>query len=132
MSEAPHRNDDVEVRDGCAFYRPTGEVTLAQATKLCDQAIAFARERRVPKLFINVHDLSGFPSPTLAERYFLARQWANTAGGKVQLALVVHQTMIDPEKFGIMVARNVGMNAEVFPEEAAALDWLLQSGLSKP
>lgn len=132
MSEAPRRNGDIEIRDGCAFYRPTGEVTLAKATQLCDQAIAYARDRRVPKLFINAKGLSGFPSPTLAERYFLARQWANTAGGKVQLALVVHQSMIDPEKFGIMVARNVGMNAEVFPEEDTALDWLLRPGQSKP
>jgi len=124
MSEAPHRNGDIEIRDGCAYYRPTGQTTLALATQLCDQAIAFARDRRVPKLFINGQGLSGFPSPTLAERYFLARQWAATGQGRVQLALVIHREMIDPEKFGITVARNVGMNAEVFSDEPEALAWL--------
>lgn len=124
-SEAPRPDSEIKIRDGCAYYRPTGEVTLAQATQLCNQAIAFARDRHVPKLFINAQGLGGFASPTLPERYFIARQWAETARGKVQLSLVVHQEMIDPEKFGIMVARNVGMNADVFSEEGAALDWLL-------
>lgn len=132
MSETPRRNGDIEIRDGCAYYRPTGEVTLTQATQLCDQAIAFARERRVPKLFINATGLSGFPSPTLPERYFLARQWAATGLGRVQLSLVVRREMIDPEKFGILVARNAGMNADVFCDEGEALDWLLGPGQSKP
>ncbi len=131
MSEAPRLNGDIEVRDGCAFYRPTGEVTLARAMQLCDQAIAYARDRRVPKLFINAQGLSGFPSPTLPERYFLARQWAATAQGRVQLSLVIHREMMDPEKFGVMVARNVGMNADVFSEEGEALDWLLGPGQPK-
>ena len=131
MSEAPRLNGDIEVRDGCAYYRPTGEVTLTQATQLCDQAIAFTRDRRVPKLFINTQGLSGFPSPTLPERYFISRQWAETARGKVQLALVVHPEMIDPEKFGITVARNVGMNVDVFSEEPEALAWLHGPGPTK-
>jgi hypothetical protein len=131
-TEAPRPNGEIRIRDGCAYYRPTGEVTLAQATQLCDQAIAFALDRRVPKLFINAQGLSGFPSPTLPERYFIARQWAETARGRVQLSLVVHQEMIDPEKFGIMVARNVGMNADVFSEEGEALDWLLGPAQAKP
>ncbi len=128
MSEAPHLNGDIEIQDGCAFYRPTGEVTLAKATQLCDQAIAFVLERRVPKLFINAKGLSGFPSPTLPERYFFARQWAATSQGKVQLSLVIHREMMDPEKFGVTVARNAGMNADVFSEEGEALDWLLGPG----
>lgn len=131
-SEALRPNDDIRIRDGCAYYRPTGTVTLDQATQLCNQAIAFARDRHVPKLFINAQGLSGFPSPTLPERYFIARQWAETARGRVQLSLVIHQEMIDPEKFGILVARNVGMNAEVFSEEGEALDWLLGPAQAKP
>jgi hypothetical protein len=43
----------------------------------------------------------------------------------VQLSLVVRPEMIDPEKFGITVARNAGMNADVFPAEPEALAWLL-------
>jgi len=32
-----------------------------------------------------------------------------------------------PEKFGIMVARNAGMNADVFSVESEALSWLLNA-----
>jgi hypothetical protein len=32
--------------------------------------------------------------------------------------------MIDPERFGVMVARNAGMQVDVFSVESAALDWL--------
>jgi hypothetical protein len=125
MNPAPNLDGNIEVLGECAYLRPVGKVTLEQATELCDQAIAYARDRRIPKLFINAKALIGFPSPTLPERYFLARKWAATGQGRVQLSLVVRAEMIDPEKFGITVARNVGMNADVFSDEPEALDWLL-------
>ena len=33
--------------------------------------------------------------------------------------------MIDPGKFGVIVARNAGMNADVFADEPEALAWLV-------
>jgi hypothetical protein len=42
----------------------------------------------------------------------------------VQLAMVIHAEMIDPEKFGILVARNSELNADVFSQETEALAWL--------
>jgi hypothetical protein len=91
--------------------------------ELLVQAVAFARERGIPKLLVNVLALD-FPSPSLPERYFLARKLAATAQGEVQLALVVHAHMMDPERFGVQVARNAGMNVEVFAIETEALTWL--------
>jgi len=38
--------------------------------------------------------------------------------------VVVRAEMIDPEKFGILVARNAGLDANVFADEAEALSWL--------
>jgi hypothetical protein len=55
----------------------------------------------------------------------MARSFAAAAEGRVQMALAVHGSMIDPEKFGILVARNAGMNADVFDNEPDALAWLL-------
>lgn len=116
----------IEVVQDYACYRPVGRVSLDESVELVAQAIAFARERRIPKLLVNAAALD-FPSPSLPERYFIARKLAATAQGDVQLALVVHAEMIDPEKFGIMVARNAGMNADVFPVESEALSWLLNA-----
>jgi hypothetical protein len=125
MTPAPNLDCNIAVRGDCAYFRPVGKVTLEQATDLCDQAIAYARDRGIPKLFINAKALIGFPSPSLPERYFLARKWAATGQGRVQVALVIRAEMIDPEKFGVIVARNAGMNADVFADEPEALDWLL-------
>jgi len=115
----------IQVADNCAYCRPVGRTTLKEVVDLAERAIVFAREKKIPKLFFNASRLAGFPSPSLPERYFFARQFAAAAEGKVQMALVVRREMIDPEKFGIMVARNSGMNADVFDNEPAALTWLL-------
>ncbi len=131
MSTIPSTSDGAPAQEytkiiaDCAFSRPAGRVTLAQATTLVAEAILLARSQNVPKLLFNALGLTGFPSPTLAERYFFARRWAAIAQGRVQLALVVESRMIDPERFGVTVARNAGMDAEVFDNEPAALAWLL-------
>ena len=115
---------NIEVAGDCAYYRPTGMVTLEQAIELVDQAIVFARDRQIPKLLINCTSLTGFPSPSLPQRYFMVRGWAKTAQSSVQVAMVIRPEMIDPEKFGITVAHNAGFLADVYPTEVEALDWL--------
>ncbi len=124
MSKPTSVTGSIEVDDDCAYYRPVGKVTLEQGAELVDQAIAFARDRGIPKLLVNCTKLTGFPSPSLPERYFMVRGWATTAQSLVQVAMVARREMIDPEKFGITVARNAGLKAEIYPTETEALAWL--------
>lgn len=124
MSKPTNVTGNIEVDDDCAYYRPAGRVTLEQGAELVDQAIAFARDRRIPKLLVDCTKLTGFPSPSLPERYFMVRGWAHTAQSLVQVAMVARPELIDPEKFGVTVARNAGLQAEVYPTEAEALAWL--------
>jgi hypothetical protein len=124
MSKPTNVTGSIEVSGNCAFYRPIGKVTLEHGAELVDRAIAFARDRLIPQLLVNCTDLTGFPSPSLPERYFLVRGWAKTAQGLVQVAMVARPEMIDPEKFGITVARNAGLTAEVYATEPEALAWL--------
>jgi len=126
MEEPMNVTGGITVAEECAYYRPAGQASLDEAVELVDRAVVFARERRIPKLLINAAGLTGFPSPSLAERYFSARRFAASAQGLVQLALVIRPEMIDPEKFGVIVARNAGMNADVFAAEPPALAWLLE------
>ena len=116
---------NLEVIGHCAYFRPTGQLTLEEAIELLDQTIAHVRDQQIPKLLFNARGLLGFRSPSLPERYFAARQFANTSQSRVQLAVVIQVEFIDPEKFGITVARNSGMNADVFAQEPEALAWLL-------
>ena len=115
----------IKVVDECAFCRPEGQTTLEDAVTLVERAIVYARENKIPKLFFNGLQLNGIRSPSLPERYFISRQFATVAQGRVQMALVIHPHLIDPERFGIKVARNAGMNADVFDNEPDALAWLL-------
>ena len=124
MKESANVTGKIVVTGDCAYYRPAGKVTIEQGAELVDQAIAFARDRRIPKLLINCTELVGFPSPTLPQRYFMVRGWAKTAQGLVQVVMVIRPEMIDPEKFGMTVARNAGMMADVYTTELEALAWL--------
>lgn len=124
MSPALSTLEHLEVVGDCAYFRPVGQMTLEEASVLCEQAIVFARDRRIPKLLINVKALVGFAPPTLPQRYFFARRWATAARCLVQLALVVHPEMMDPEKFSVTVAHNAGLNADAFSDEREAITWL--------
>jgi hypothetical protein len=112
------------MRGDIAIFRPSGRVSLEQAIELVKAAIASARERGVRKLLIAASELDGFESPGIGTRHYLSRQWAGPSAGMIHMALVPKADMIDPEKFGVMVAKNFGASADVFASEADALAWL--------
>jgi hypothetical protein len=112
-------------RQGYAFYRLTGTMTLPQAVQFIKQAIAAAREQKFRKLLVEASTVRGFEPPDLVTRYFLVREWAGESQSLVELSLVLEQRMIDPEKFGMTVAANSGMRGDAFTTEAEAIEWLL-------
>lgn len=119
-----------EVRNGYAFAQLAGSVTLEQATAAVDRALHAARNRGCLRLLVDACQLAGFPSPTVAERYFIVRGWALIANGQVELSLVLQQHLIDPDRFGMVVAANAGLRANVFSSQLEALDWLLSGRAS--
>jgi len=114
-----------EADKDCGFFRPVGKVSFEEAARLVTRAITFARQQQVPKLLVNVTGLTGFPSPTLAQRYFAVREWAAASKGFLRIAMVIRTEMIDPEKFGVIAGRNAGLRGDVFLAEPEALAWLL-------
>jgi hypothetical protein len=116
--------DYFKVEAGRAFFRPVGRVTLAEAVNLVDGAIAHVRTLGITRLMVNGVQLTGFPSPSLSERYFLVEKWARTADGAVRLSIVIRPEMLDPQKFGMTVAVNRRLVADVFVSEASAIAWL--------
>lgn len=129
MGPAP---ENFEVVGGRGFYRPAGRMSLADAVALVDTALAYARARGIKELMVNGILVTGFEPPTLSERYFLVEKWALTARGAVRVAMVLRPEMIDPEKFGVTVAFNRRLIADVFVEEEAALAWLDRRITSHP
>jgi hypothetical protein len=116
--------DDLEVRDGICHYRPHGEGTLVEAVELFRRAIAHCRDRNLAALLIDATGLVGVPIPSLVDRFLMIEEWAHEAQGMVVVVLVVHPEYIHPEKFGVKVAADFGLTADVYTSETEALKWL--------
>jgi len=107
-----------------AEFRPRGEVSLAQGTGLIKKAIARTRELGLRNLLVNATQLTGFASPSLASRFHFVHEWADAAKGAVRVACVSRPELIDPRKFGVLVASNIGLQGDVFLTEEEAIQWL--------
>jgi hypothetical protein len=106
------------------FYRPRGVVTYAQALSMASDAMNYARFLELRDLLINVHGLTGFTSPSVAARYELALMWAESAAGRLRVALVVRPDVMDPEKIAVLMAQNRGVAGDAFLTEAEGIAWL--------
>jgi hypothetical protein len=108
-----------------ARFAPEGETTIAELVSLVTGAIRFCREKKISRLLVNLSGLTGFRQPPLHERYWAASEWAQEAGGVVVVALAAPEVMVDPQRFGVVVAGNVGFRAFISSSEGEALSWLL-------
>lgn len=106
------------------FFRPEGVMTFDQAIDVVAEAMRHARSLDLADLLVNTSGLSGFPTPDVFARYSLANKWAQSAGATLRVALVARVEHIDPQKIGVLMAQNRGVNGDVFTNEAAAVAWL--------
>lgn len=120
-----HIRQSVEVSEGICRFRPVGECNLLEATDLVSKALAYCRDRSIPKLFVDGTGLVGLPIPSLVDRFLMVEDWAREAQGVIAMVLVVQPQYIHPDKFGVKVAADLGFSAEVFPVESDALSWLV-------
>jgi hypothetical protein len=118
----PARLDLVE---GYGHYHPEGEVSLTEGVELVTQAIAFCRDTRIPRLLVDVRQLTGYATPTIDDRYWMAQDWAAAGKHDVVVAMVAHAEHIHPGKFGMKVANDAGLKCDVFNSPAEALQWLM-------
>jgi hypothetical protein len=116
--------DFLEVADDICRIRPHGECNLVGAVELINRGIGYCRERKIPRLMFNATGLVGIPIPNLVDRFLMAEEWAEKAQGMVVVVLVVHAEYIHPEKFGVKVARDLGLTCDVYTSEGEGLKWL--------
>src|SRR4051812_30193576 len=109
MSKPP----EFETVGDCAAYRPSGEFSLEQAIQLITGAISRAREQEVKRLLVVTLGLTGFSKPSVIDRYYLIQEWSKAAAMRVRVAVVTQPEMVDPRKFGVTVARNIGFDCDV-------------------
>ncbi|MDR7136019.1 hypothetical protein J2X06_003237 [Lysobacter niastensis] len=116
----------LEKMDGFAVWRPVGTLNFPEAVQLVARTIAQARDEGIGKLLIVGTHVSGFDPPSVAERHQMVREWADVAEGRVIMAIVMPAAFIDPERFGVIAARNFGFSMNVFESESEAISWLKQ------
>lgn len=105
----------------------TGAFSQDEALSVFERAFVLATDGGHQALLIDARKVSG-REPTMAERYDQAVRVAElqaTQTPRIRMALLGHEPLIHPERFGEIVATNRGALARVFTDENAALDWLL-------
>ena len=105
----------------------TGTFKQADALAIFTKAFELLSEHGRDAVLIDARAVLP-PEPTLTERY---DQGVHVAGmylrqaGRVRFAVLGNEPIIDPQRFGEIVATNRGANIKVFTDEQLALDWLL-------
>jgi hypothetical protein len=108
-----------------ACYRPLGQVSLQEITSLIGAAIIYSCEKQIKRLFIDTTQVTGVDSLSIIERYIFSEELAQKANSYIKVVLVAKPNLIHPERFGVTVARNRGLNINVIASESEALMWLL-------
>lgn len=117
-----------QISDGIAWFDARGECSLPKAVDAIRTAIAWCREQGIDRLLFDGRGFVGIPIPTLIDRFLMVEERAETARGMVRVVLVVHPEYIHPEKFGVKVAADFGLTADVYSSETAATAWLTRQG----
>jgi hypothetical protein len=86
--------------------------------------IAAARARGTRCLLLDLRPIAGVAAPTLARRDAMVTEWARAAAGDVVIAVVAPPELLDPERFGEMIAAAAGLRAQGFVDADAARAWL--------
>jgi hypothetical protein len=103
-----------------------GRYSRAEAFRIGDQAFREAAAAGRRSVLVDVRGING-SIPTILDRFDIGMQIAELhleQMPRVRLAVLGHEPMIHPDRFGEIVARNRGADARVFAIEAEALDWL--------
>lgn len=95
---------------------------------LMSRAVVLCRKQKIKKLLIDSTGLpvTGLHPQGISERYTLAERIADDSASLVKIAYVAKPEWVRSGKFGILVGKNRGLDAENFLSMPAALEWLLQ------
>lgn len=104
-----------------------GTYSQDSAIEACERAITLSAESGRPATLVDIRAVGG-REPTMAERYELAVRVSDAQAAmkpRVRFALLGHEPMIHPERFGEIIATTRGALARAFTDETLAIDWLL-------
>jgi hypothetical protein len=117
----------LESRDGFLLATVVGQVSLAEAIKVCKKSCDAAVRRGFGKILFDFLGLTGEISEL--ERYELGKQaaeYCRNLSPTLKTAVIGKPPTVDG--FVARVASNRGIVVETFSERQAALDWLNRFG----
>ncbi len=106
----------------------TGLYSRAETLRVGEEAFAEAARANRSAILVDVRAITG-RIPTILDRFEMGVRIAKhylASDPRTRLALLGHEPMIHPDRFGELVARNRGADARVFTDGTQALDWLLR------
>jgi hypothetical protein len=106
------------------YYRPQGEVTLDEAIALLVAATEYACTLGLSELVLNASGFTGYELPDILDRYQYSATLAHIGAGTLRVAQVMPADVIDPRRFGVLVANNRDLETRAFTNEADAVAWL--------
>jgi len=105
-----------------------GTYSLTASLRFLSQAFETAARENLKKILVDVRGLAG--NPSVSDRYdvgmFIATRCAERHFD-IRIALVGKEPLVDPERFGELVARNRFAKGRVFSETHEALTWLSEA-----
>jgi hypothetical protein len=124
----PSEANTLQVVDGVGHFHLRGDWRFHQVVRAVSTVITQADQLGLSRLMLVSIEATGFEPPSMADRHFMAREWAQASMGHVAIAMVVPAAFIDPDRFGVVAAGNFGTHANVFTNEHEALAWLAELG----
>ena len=103
-----------------------GSFKFEDMKNIFSQVFELVVEKKLNKILIDGMEVSGTP-PTMLERYDLGEYVAQLCfryKKPFQIAVAGKVPLVDPERFGETVARNLGVNGRVFTDLEESLIWL--------
>jgi len=118
-----------EVRDNYVSVTVSGYFSLSEAKKMYTDALGKLVDKKISKLLFNVRKVTG--KVTTMDRYYLGEfaalesiKYMRKGLQSNAVAFYGIEPIIDPERFGELVARNRGLNLKVTSEKKEALLFL--------
>jgi hypothetical protein len=105
----------------------SGEFSLQEVLALSPQFFKAAADAGREAILVDARAVTG-REPTMAERYEWAVRVAELQSEykpRIRIALVAHEPMLHPERFGEIVATRHGAVLRTFTDEPLALAWLV-------
>jgi hypothetical protein len=119
------RLEQFEEKKDHAIFSPVGPASFAEGVDLIRWAVRRCRKQKISKLLIDTRGLPEFRPPGMTQQFELAELIAADAQSLVMIAHVASHDWIRFGTFGLIVAKNRGLNVMNFRSETEALKWLL-------